>query len=129
MKSGRPTSVVQFFHHLPLCVGKEKIEFELDPSAGVDGLKPLLQARSGVPSERMKVMPKSIKDTEDLVSSCDWRLASPTCNDVYRRDVYPPPIACCQSNLFSLMKNYQKFKFSAIKVINFSRNERRLVIE
>ena len=55
--------------------GKEKIEFELDPSAGVDGLKAQLQALSGVPSERMKVMPKSkglwkgvLKDTEDLAS-------------------------------------------------------------
>jgi ubiquitin carboxyl-terminal hydrolase 14 len=55
--------------------GKEKIEIEIDPSAGVAGLKAELQARSGVPSERMKVMPKSkglwkgvLKDTEDLTS-------------------------------------------------------------
>jgi hypothetical protein len=41
-----------------------------------------------------------LKDTEDyLVSSCDWRLASPTCNYVYH-EIKSPPIACCQSNLF-----------------------------
>lgn len=64
--------------------GKEKIEFILDPSVGVAGLKAELQARSGVPSERMKVMPKSkglwkgvLKDTEDLTSLNLAAIASP----------------------------------------------------
>lgn len=55
--------------------GKESIEIELDPNAGVSGLKLELQGRTGVPMERMKVMPKSkglwkgvLKDTEDLTS-------------------------------------------------------------
>ncbi len=55
--------------------GKESIEIQLDPSAGVSGLKLELQSRTGVPMERMKVMPKSkglwkgvLKDTEDLPS-------------------------------------------------------------
>lgn len=53
--------------------GKESIVIELDPSAGVSGLKSELQARTGVPMERMKIMPKSkglwkgvLKDTVDL---------------------------------------------------------------
>lgn len=53
--------------------GKETIEIELDPSTGVAGLKSELQARTGVPMERMKIMPKSkglwkgvLKDTLDL---------------------------------------------------------------
>lgn len=53
--------------------GKETIEIELDPCAGVSGLKSELQARTGVPMERMKIMPKSkglwkgvLKDTLDL---------------------------------------------------------------
>lgn len=53
--------------------GKETIEIQLDPSAGVAGLKSELQARTGVPAERMKIMPKSkglwkgvLKDTVDL---------------------------------------------------------------
>lgn len=53
--------------------GKESIEIQLDPSAGVSGLKSELQARTGVPMERMKIMPKSkglwkgvLKDTLDL---------------------------------------------------------------
>lgn len=53
--------------------GKETIEIELDPTAGVAGLKSELQARTGVPMERMKIMPKSkglwkgvLKDTVDL---------------------------------------------------------------
>ena len=55
--------------------GKESIELQMDPSAGVSGLKLELQHRTGVPMERMKVMPKSkglwkgvLKDTEDLTS-------------------------------------------------------------
>ncbi|KAL7530810.1 hypothetical protein ACHAXR_006639 [Thalassiosira sp. AJA248-18] len=55
--------------------GKETIEIQLDPSAGVAGLKSELQARTGVPMERMKIMPKSkglwkgvLKDTVDLSS-------------------------------------------------------------
>ncbi|KAL3810838.1 hypothetical protein ACHAXA_007493 [Cyclostephanos tholiformis] len=55
--------------------GKECIEIELDPSAGVSGLKSELQARTGVPLDRMKVMAKSkglwkgvLKDAEDLTS-------------------------------------------------------------
>lgn len=55
--------------------GKESIEIQLDPSVGVAGLKSELQSRTGVPMERMKVMPKSkglwkgvLKDTEDLSS-------------------------------------------------------------
>ena len=54
-------------------LGKESIEVQLDPTAGVFGLKSELQARTGVPMERMKVMAKSkglwkgvLKDTEDL---------------------------------------------------------------
>jgi len=53
--------------------GKETIEIELNPSTGVSGLKSELQSRTGVPSERMKIMPKSkglwkgvLKDTCDL---------------------------------------------------------------
>mmetsp|Transcript_56928 Transcript_56928/g.120861 ORF Transcript_56928/g.120861 Transcript_56928/m.120861 type:complete len:143 (+) Transcript_56928:168-596(+) len=53
--------------------GKESIEIQLDPSAGVAGLKSELQARTGVPMERMKIMPKSkglwkgvLKDNFDL---------------------------------------------------------------
>lgn len=53
--------------------GKESIEIEMDPSQGVDGLKQTLQARTGVPKDRMKIMPKSkglwkgvLKDTQDL---------------------------------------------------------------
>lgn len=55
--------------------GKESIEVQLDPTAGASGLKSELQARTGVPMERMKVMAKSkglwkgvLKDTEDLTS-------------------------------------------------------------
>mmetsp|Transcript_26979 Transcript_26979/g.48998 ORF Transcript_26979/g.48998 Transcript_26979/m.48998 type:complete len:579 (-) Transcript_26979:253-1989(-) len=55
--------------------GKEFIEIQLNPSAGVSGLKSELQARTGVPMERMKIMPKSkglwkgvLKDTVDLSS-------------------------------------------------------------
>ena len=55
--------------------GKETIEIQLDPSAGVSSLKSELQARTGVPSERMKIMPKSkglwkgvLKDECDLSS-------------------------------------------------------------
>lgn len=55
--------------------GKETIEVQLDPSAGVSGLKSELQARTGVPMERMKIMPKSkglwkgvLKDNVDLTS-------------------------------------------------------------
>jgi len=55
--------------------GKESIEVQLDPTAGVSGLKSELQARTGVPMERMKVMAKSkglwkgvLKDEEDLTS-------------------------------------------------------------
>mmetsp|Transcript_19138 Transcript_19138/g.41445 ORF Transcript_19138/g.41445 Transcript_19138/m.41445 type:complete len:574 (-) Transcript_19138:161-1882(-) len=55
--------------------GKESIEIQLDPSAGVSGLKSELQSRTGVPMERMKIMPKSkglwkgvLKDTLDLTS-------------------------------------------------------------
>ena len=39
--------------------GKESIEIQLDPSAGVAGLKKELQDRTGVPMDRMKIMPKS----------------------------------------------------------------------
>src|SRR6056300_1087216 len=53
--------------------GKESIEIEMDPSTGVEGLKQQLQARTGVPMDRMKIMPKSkglwkgvLKDTQDL---------------------------------------------------------------
>ena len=53
--------------------GKESIEIEMDPSQGVDGLKQQLQARTGVPKDRMKIMPKSkglwkgvLKDAQDL---------------------------------------------------------------
>jgi len=53
--------------------GKESIEIQLDLSAGVSGLKSELQSRTGVPMERMKIMPKSkglwkgvLKDTLDL---------------------------------------------------------------
>ena len=45
----------------------------MDPTQGVDGLKQTLQARTGVPKDRMKIMPKSkglwkgvLKDTQDL---------------------------------------------------------------
>eukprot|EP00581_Thalassiosira_minuscula_P016822 CAMPEP_0183731478 /NCGR_PEP_ID=MMETSP0737-20130205/35514_1 /TAXON_ID=385413 /ORGANISM="Thalassiosira miniscula, Strain CCMP1093" /LENGTH=572 /DNA_ID=CAMNT_0025964213 /DNA_START=52 /DNA_END=1770 /DNA_ORIENTATION=- len=55
--------------------GKETIEIELNPLAGVSGLKSELQARTGVPAERMKIMPKSkglwkgvLKDDFDLSS-------------------------------------------------------------
>ena len=55
--------------------GKESIEVQLDPTAGASGLKSELQARTGVPMERMKVMAKSkglwkgvLKDEEDLTS-------------------------------------------------------------
>lgn len=55
--------------------GKETIEVQLDPAAGVSSLKSELQARTGVPAERMKIMPKSkglwkgvLKDACDLSS-------------------------------------------------------------
>jgi len=55
--------------------GKESIEIQLDPSAGASGLKSELQSRTGVPKERMKIMPKSkglwkgmLKDDFDLTS-------------------------------------------------------------
>ncbi|KAL9187756.1 hypothetical protein ACHAXT_006134 [Thalassiosira profunda] len=55
--------------------GKETLEIQMDPSAGVAGLKSELQARTGVPSERMKIMPKSkglwkgvLKDDCDLTA-------------------------------------------------------------
>jgi hypothetical protein len=55
-------------------LGKESIEVQLDPTGGVFGLKSELQARTGVPMERMKVMAKSkglwkgvLKDTVDLI--------------------------------------------------------------
>jgi ubiquitin carboxyl-terminal hydrolase 14 len=63
--------------------GKECIEIELDPSEGVTGLKSELQSRTGVPMERMKVMPKSkglwkgvLKDAEDL-SAINFSAISP----------------------------------------------------
>ncbi|EJK50825.1 hypothetical protein THAOC_30072, partial [Thalassiosira oceanica] len=53
--------------------GKETIEISLDPSGGVSALKSELQARTGVPAERQKIMPKSkglwkgvLKDSCDL---------------------------------------------------------------
>lgn len=39
--------------------GKESVEIEFDPSTGVAGLKKELQDRTGVPMDRMKIMPKS----------------------------------------------------------------------
>jgi len=39
--------------------GKESVEIEFDPAAGVAGLKKELQDRTGVPMDRMKIMPKS----------------------------------------------------------------------
>ena len=63
--------------------GKESIEIQLDPSGGVPALKSELQARTGVPMERMKIMPKSkglwkgvLKDTCDL-SSLDLSTITP----------------------------------------------------
>ncbi|KAL7532337.1 hypothetical protein ACHAWF_004100 [Thalassiosira exigua] len=55
--------------------GKETLEIQWDPSAGPSGLKSALQSRTGVPAERMKLMPKSkglwkgvLKDDADLSS-------------------------------------------------------------
>lgn len=55
--------------------GKEKIEMKLVPAHGVKGLKTELEERTGVPSDRMKLMPKSkglwkgvLKDDFDLTS-------------------------------------------------------------
>jgi ubiquitin carboxyl-terminal hydrolase 14 len=39
--------------------GKETIEMGLDASVGVKGLKTLLEEKTGVPVDRMKIMPKS----------------------------------------------------------------------
>ena len=53
--------------------GKETVEVSLEPSGGVSALKSELQARTGVPAERQKIMPKSkglwkgvLKDDCDL---------------------------------------------------------------
>ena len=58
--------------------GKEKVEIDLVPAAGVRGLKAELEEKTGVPVERMKVMPKSkglwkgvLKDDFDL-STIDY---------------------------------------------------------
>lgn len=55
--------------------GKEKIEMTLVPEHGVKGLKTELEERTGVPIDRMKLMPKSkglwkgvLKDDFDLTS-------------------------------------------------------------
>lgn len=55
--------------------GKEKIEMKLVPAHGVKGLKTELEERTGVPFDRMKLMPKSkglwkgvLKDDFDLTS-------------------------------------------------------------
>ena len=55
--------------------GKEALELQLDPAAGAAGLKAELQARTGVPKERMKLMAKSkglwkgvLKDDADLAA-------------------------------------------------------------
>jgi ubiquitin carboxyl-terminal hydrolase 14 len=55
--------------------GKETIEMGLDTSVGVKGLKSLLEEKTGVPVDRMKIMPKSkglwkglLKDDFDLAS-------------------------------------------------------------
>eukprot|EP00586_Coscinodiscus_wailesii_P018411 CAMPEP_0172495218 /NCGR_PEP_ID=MMETSP1066-20121228/64693_1 /TAXON_ID=671091 /ORGANISM="Coscinodiscus wailesii, Strain CCMP2513" /LENGTH=151 /DNA_ID=CAMNT_0013266741 /DNA_START=146 /DNA_END=597 /DNA_ORIENTATION=+ len=39
--------------------GKESIDMELKPANGVKGLKAELEERTGVPCDRMKLMPKS----------------------------------------------------------------------
>jgi len=39
--------------------GKKSLDIELDPSAGTAGLKSELQGLTGVPADRMKIMPKS----------------------------------------------------------------------
>ena len=95
--------------------GKEKVEIDLVPAAGVRGLKAELEEKTGVPVERMKVMPKSkglwkgvLKDDFDL-STIDYskikaplqlllmgtaeRLAGPRQKTVFLEDLPPEEAA------------------------------------
>jgi len=68
---------------IPLIIkwGKETVEMQMMPDAGVKGLKTELEEKTGVPSDRMKLMSKTkglwkgvLKDDVDL-ASFDWNAA------------------------------------------------------
>jgi len=95
--------------------GKEKIEMKLVPAHGVKGLKTELEEKTGVPVDRMKLMPKSkglwkgvLKDDFDLASidysKCKTplqillmgsatKLAGPKTKTVFLEDLLPEEAA------------------------------------
>ena len=51
--------------------GKEKVDVELAPEQGVKALKTELEEKTGVPTDRMKIMPKS---KAQFQSFCDFHI-------------------------------------------------------
>ena len=100
--------------------GKELVEHDLVPAAGVKGLKAELSEKTGVPADRMKLMAKSkglwkgiLKDDVDL-TAIDWKsiaakgkiqmllmgsavaLAAPVKKTVFLEDLPPEEVAKTQ---------------------------------